>query len=230
VFVYNDADAGDVRCGRMVNDFRRIVLVPGSGVDFGHYPAAAPAAGDPVFLLVARLLREKGVCEFIEAARTLRTHHATARFRILGPIDPSPLAISQAEVDRWANERVVDYLGETDDVRPHLAACTVFVLPSYYREGIPRSIMEAMATGRAIITADTPGCRDTVVDGENGFIVPPRDPVALAAAMKRLIEDPALAVRMGGRSLEIARQRFDAREVSALLLKEMALLEATESR
>lgn len=223
VFVYNDADANDVRAGRMVSDVTRIVPVPGSGVDFDRFTFSDLPAGGPVFLMIARLLREKGVFEFIEAARSLRRQHPQARFRILGPIDPSPLAIPRNEVDQWAADGVVDYLGETLDVRPYLAACTVFVLPSYYREGIPRSIMEAMATGRAIITADTPGCRDTVVEGENGFVVPPRDPMRLAAAMKRFIDDPALAERMGRRSLEIAHSRFDTRAVNRLLLREMVL-------
>ena len=229
VFVYNEADENDVRSRGMVRDLARIVRVPGSGVDFDRYPAFALPTGEPVFLMVARLLRQKGVCEFIEAARSLRMQHPKARFCILGPIDPSPLAISREEMDRWAAEGVVEYLGETDDVRPHLAASTVFVLPSYYREGIPRSIMEAMATGRAIITADTPGCRDTVIEGENGFVVPPRDPAALAAAMKRFIDEPELAERMGRRSLEIARERFDATAVNHLLLREMTLLAETDA-
>ena len=223
VFVYNEADANDVRAGRMVSDATRIVPVPGSGVDFDRFPFSDLPGGDPVFLMIARLLREKGVFEFIEAARSMRLQYPKARFRILGPIDPSPLAVSRNEVDRWAAEGVVDYLGETLDVRPYLTACTVFVLPSYYREGIPRSILEAMATGRAIITADTPGCRDTVVEDENGFVVPPRDPVRLAAAMKRFIDDPALAARMGRRSVEIAHSRFDTRAVNRLLLREMVL-------
>ncbi|WP_245525533.1 glycosyltransferase family 4 protein [Mesorhizobium sp. M00.F.Ca.ET.216.01.1.1] len=229
VFVYNEADASDVRSGRMVSDFARIVPVPGSGIDFDRFTAFDVPAGDPVFLMVTRLIREKGVFEFIEAARSLRLLYPRARFHILGPIDPSPLAVSRDELDRWAAKGVIDYLGETLDVRPYLSASTVFVLPSYYREGIPRSIMEAMATGRAIITTDTPGCRDTVIEGENGFIVPPRDPVGLAAAMKRFIDDPALAERMGQRSLEIARTRFDARAVNQLLLREMMLLKTTDA-
>jgi glycosyltransferase involved in cell wall biosynthesis len=224
VFVYNDADANDVRAGRMVGDITRIVPVPGTGIDFDRFTALEVPTGDPVFLIVARLLREKGIFEFVEAARSLRALHPRARFRIVGALDPSPMAVSRKAVDCWAAEGVVDYLGESMDVRSHLAACTVFVLPSYYREGIPRSIMEAMATGRAVITADTPGCRETVVEAENGFIVPPRDPAALAAAMKRFIDDPTLARRMGRRSLEIARDRFDAHAVSQLLLQEMNLL------
>ena len=223
VFVYNEADDNDVRSGRMVSDVTRIVRVPGSGVDFDHFTVSDLPDGAPTFLMIARLLREKGVLEFVEAARSLRLRYPEARFRILGPIDPSPMAVSKNEVDRWVAEGVVEYLGETQDVRPYLADCTVFVLPSYYREGIPRSIQEAMATGRAIITADTPGCRDTVVEGENVFVVPPRDPVKLAAAMTRFLDDPALAARMGKRSVEIAHDRFDARAVNRLLLREMVL-------
>ncbi|MCT7376932.1 glycosyltransferase family 4 protein [Chelativorans salis] len=226
VFVYNQADADDILAGRMVDDLTRIVSVPGSGVDFDHFPPVAVPAGDPVFLMIARLLRNKGIVEFVEAARRLRAQHPNARFQILGRLDPGPLAISRQEIDRWAAEGVVDYLGEAADVRPFLAACTVFVLPSYYREGIPRSTLEALATGRAVITADTPGCRETVVQGENGFIVPPRDPVELAAAMKHFIDDPRLARQMGRRSLEIAREGFDVRIVNRLLLEKMELLDA----
>lgn len=228
VFVYNEADANDVRSGRMA-DPRRIVAVPGSGVDFARYAAADLPQGPPVFLMIARLLREKGISEFVEAARVLRSSYPTARFLLLGPIDPSPMAVARADVERWQAEGVIEYLGETLDVRPYLAECTVFVLPSYYREGIPRSILEAMATGRAIITADTPGCRDTVLEGQNGLIVQPRDPEGLAAAMRRFIEDPELATGMGLRSLEIARERFDARVISHRLLSEMALLRRAET-
>jgi glycosyltransferase involved in cell wall biosynthesis len=229
VFVYNDADDQDVRNGRMIADFTRIVAVPGSGVDFERFPPVALPGGGPTFLMIARLLREKGVLEFVDAARSLRGRYPQARFCILGPFDPSPLAVSRAHIDGWSSEGVVEYLGETHDVRPYLAASTVFVLPSYYREGIPRSILEAMATGRAIITADTPGCRDTVTEGENGFVVPPRDATALATAMQRFLDDPTLASTMGSRSLEIARSRFDAHAVNQLLLREMGLLRTADA-
>jgi glycosyltransferase involved in cell wall biosynthesis len=224
VFVYNEADEDDIRRGHMVRDTSRIVRVAGSGVDLSHYEVCPVPEGGPVFLLIARLLREKGLLEFAEAARTLRARAPQARFRVLGPVDPSPLAVSAEEIAGWAADGDVDYLGETQDVRPHLGACSVFVLPSYYREGIPRSILEAMATGRAVVTADTPGCRDTVVDGENGFIVPPRDPNALAAALGRFVEDPDLAHRMGRRSHELARERFDVEAVNRTLLGAMGLL------
>lgn len=224
VFVYNDADDQDIRKGRMVSDLSRIVPVAGSGVDFAHYPASPVPEGPPVFLMIARLLREKGALDLVEAARRLKARGIEARVQILGPLDPSPLAISKAEVDAWNAEGAVEYLGETKDVRPYLKACSVYVLPSYYREGIPRSILEAMATGRAVVTADTPGCRDTVVEGENGYVVPPRDPAALAAALARFAEDPGLAARMGRRSLDFARERFDVEAVNRKLLGEMGLL------
>ncbi|WP_018185287.1 glycosyltransferase family 4 protein [Kaistia granuli] len=227
VFVYNQADADDIRAGRMIRDLARIVTVPGSGIDLQRFAAAEVPEGAPVFLMIARLLREKGPRDFVEAARRLRQRHPQARFQILGPQDPSPLAIPRDEIERWVTEGTVEYLGETTDVRPYLAASTVFVLPSYYREGLPRSILEALATGRAVITADMPGCRDAIVPGENGYLVPPRDPEALAAAMERYIVNPKLAATMGRRSREIARARFDVEAVNRLLLTEMGLLTST---
>jgi glycosyltransferase involved in cell wall biosynthesis len=227
VFVYNQADADDIKSGRMIRDLARIVAVPGSGIDLQRFAAAEVPQGAPVFLMIARLLREKGPRRIREAARRLRQRHPKARFQILGPQDPSPLAIPRDEIERWVAEGSVEYLGETADVRPYLAASTVFVLPSYYREGLPRSILEALATGRAVITADMPGCRDAIVPGENGYLVPPRDPEALATAMERYIVDPDLAATMGRRSQEIARARFDVEAVNRLLLKEMGLLTST---
>ncbi|WP_137392193.1 glycosyltransferase family 4 protein [Rhodoligotrophos defluvii] len=230
VFVYNDADAHDIRAGRMVSGDTPIIMVAGSGVDLERFQPAPLPAGAPAFLLIARLLREKGIAEFAKAALDLHQRHPQARFRILGPLDPSPLAISRAEIDAWTASGAVEYLGETRDVRPFLRDASVFVLPSYYREGVPRSILEAMAMGRPIITADSPGCRETVINGENGFIVPPRDPTALAAAMERFIRDPMLARAMGKRALEVARTRFDVEAVNRHLLTEMDLLGTADGR
>jgi len=224
IFVYNSADAEDLQSGRMVPARSAMVMVPGSGVDLSQFKPQSVPPGGPVFLLVARLLREKGVGEFIDAARRLRSRYPHIRCQILGPLDPSPLAISREDLDRWGREGVVEYLGETSDVRPYLKACSVFVLPSYYREGIPRSILEAMAVGRAVITADTAGCRETVSDGWNGFIVPSRNVEGLAQAMECFIAEPGLAALMGQRSLDIARERYEVGKINRLLLSEMALL------
>lgn len=224
VLVYNDADADEVRKRRMIRDFSRIILIPGSGIDLDHYTRSDPPLEPITFLLIARLLLDKGIFDYVEAARRLRSRYPEARMWLLGPFDANPSGISEADVNGWIAEGVVDYLGKTRDVRPFLAQCTVFVLPSYYREGIPRTILEAMATGRAIITTDAPGCRDTVIDGENGYLVPPRDHAKLATAMESFIVDPHLALRMGQRSHELARERFDVRVVNRQLLGTMNLI------
>lgn len=222
VFIYNEADAADVARYRMVRDQGLVLRVAGSGVDLDHFVASEPP-GAPVFLLVARLLREKGIVEFAKAARLLKQRHPDATFRLLGPFDDNPSGLSRNDVEEWAKDGSIEYLGETRDVRPHLKGCSVFVLPSFYREGIPRSILEAMATGRAIITTNLPGCRDTVVEGENGVLVPPRDWEALASAMETFITRSDLARTMGQRSRQLAAERFDVRNVNRFLLASMNL-------
>jgi glycosyltransferase involved in cell wall biosynthesis len=223
VFVYNDADDQDIRRYSLIQDMSRIVCVPGSGVDLAYYRQAKPPAGPPVFILIARLLRDKGIYEFVEASRQLRKRHPGIRSHLLGQLEPHESGVKPAELREWAEEGVVNYLGEVRDVRPYLTESSVFVLPSYYREGIPRSILEAMAMGRPIITTDLPGCRDTVLEGENGFVVPPRDSRALARAMEHFVVEPELACQMGERSRQLASQRFDVHAVNRLLLREIGL-------
>jgi glycosyltransferase involved in cell wall biosynthesis len=176
-----------------------------------------------VFLLVARLLCNKGLREYVAAARQVRRACPEARFQILGPHDANPAGLPEAELRSWIAEGVIEYLGETRDVTPFLAAATVFVLPTWYREGLPRTILEAMATGRAVITTDAPGCRDAVTDGDNGLLVPVRNADALAAAMRRFIDDPSLAARMGARGRRLAETRYDVAIVNRTLLDTMDL-------
>lgn len=223
IFVFNGDDEAEMnRLGILRRD-HHVVQVPGSGVDLTRFPQRQIPPGPPLFLLVARLLRAKGLGEFVDAARQVKLRYPDARFQILGPRDANPDSIGDAEIADWAKEGVVEYLGETRDVAPHLARASVFVLPTYYREGLPRTILEAMATGRAIITTDTPGCRETVRGGQNGCIVPPRDSDALAEAMMPFARDPDLAVRMGARSRELAEQVFAVEHVNRLLLDTMRL-------
>jgi len=165
-------------------------LLPGSGVDLERFAPAPQPLGPPTFLLIARLLGDKGVREFVEAARMLRPGLPEARFQLLGPIDEgNRTAISRAELDEWIAQGLVDYLGETDDVRPYVAAASAVVLPSY-REGLPRSLLEAAAMARPLIATDVPGCREVVEDGTNGFLCRVRDSESLAKAMKNLAEMP----------------------------------------
>jgi glycosyltransferase involved in cell wall biosynthesis len=223
VFVYNDADTDDIRRYHMLKDNSIIQPVPGSGVDLDHFSIAKIPDGAIRFLLIARLLKDKGIFEYANAARHLRRKYPNVRFQLLGPFDPHASSVTREEIDELVREGTLDYLGETRDVRSFLAACSVFVLPTYYREGIPRSILEALATGRAIVTTDAPGCRETVIEGKNGFLVPPRDHVKLSQAMERFIVDPNLLKTMGQRSNELARERFDVHAVNRLLLKKMNL-------
>lgn len=223
VFVYNEADAEEFRRLRIVGDPSRLMLVPGSGVDLERYTRSEPPLRPLTFLLIARLLRDKGIVEYVEAARQLRAQGCDARVQLLGPFDTNPSGISRADVEGWVAEGAIDYLGETRDVRPFLTECTVFVLPSY-REGIPRTVLEAMSTGRPVITTDAPGCRDTVIHGETGYIVRARDSDDLAAAMRKFVADPERAVQMGEAAYRLARARFDVHQVNRLLLDHMKLI------
>lgn len=204
----------------------RTVVVNGSGVDISEYavsalPVLAEGEG-PCFLLIARLLGDKGVREYAAAAASVKSRHPQAVFRLVGWIDANPDAIRQQELEAWTQAGVIEYLGRLSDVRPAIAASSVYVLPSY-REGTPRTVLEAMAMGRAIITTDAPGCRETVVDGDNGFLVAVRSVDELASAMERFIQDPALVQRMGARSRVIAEQKYDVNAVNASMLREMGI-------
>lgn len=223
VFVFNADDRGEMLRHRMITPDTPVVRLPGTGVDLAHYAMRPVPGGPPHFLMISRLLRSKGLFDYVEAARRIRQRHPDVRFGLLGPLDPNPAGIDRDQVDAWQREGVIDYLGETRDVRPHLAASSVFVLPSWYREGLPRTILEAMATGRAVITTDMPGCREPLEVGENGYLVPPRDPDALTTAMMRFVDDPALAVTMGDAARNTAVDRFSVERVNGILLFTMQL-------
>lgn len=198
------------------------VVVNGSGVDVASYTVQPLPAGAPIFLMIGRLLGDKGVREYAEAARRIRAVNPDARFRLVGWIDSNPDAIAQSELDAWIADGTLEFLGKLDDVRPAIADSTVYVLPSY-REGTPRTVLEAMAMGRPIITTDAPGCRETVIDGENGYLMPVKSVDALAEAMRRFIDNPDLAARMGQRSRQIAEDKYDVHKVNAVMLREMGI-------
>lgn len=161
--------------------------VPGSGIDASQFAPVPLPSGATRFLLIARLLGDKGVREYVAAARLLKSEGAAASFLLLGPLDEANrTALRATELDSWVAEGVLEYLGVADDVRPHIAAAHAVVLPSY-REGLPRSLLEGAAMGRLLVATDVPGCRDVVVDGVNGFLCAPRDAQALASAMRKVI-------------------------------------------
>ena len=185
----------------------RISRIAGAGVDLDHFAPAPEPAGIPCVVLAARLLRDKGVADFVAAARLLRGRGVRARFVLAGsPDHANPSSISEGEIVDWVESGVVEHLGRVRDMAPVLAASHIACLPSYYGEGIPKTLIEAAAAGRPVVTTDMPGCREVVTDGDNGLLVPPRDPASLADALDKLIGDAALRRRMGaaGRSRAVA--------------------------
>jgi glycosyltransferase involved in cell wall biosynthesis len=203
------------------------VRINGEGVDLEHFqPVPLPQTAS-VYLMICRLVKDKGVVEYVEAARLVKSRYPETTFNLLGPYDSNNTsALAPSQIEKWQQEGIINYCGETNDVRPFLSESSVFVLPSYY-EGTPRTTLEAMATGRPILTTDVAGCRETVIEGKNGFLVPLRDVKALAEAMERFIVDPDLILRMGKASREIVVQKFDVHKVNARIMEVLGLLKET---
>ncbi len=194
-------------------DPSRIHLIRGSGVELSRFAATPEPDGLPLVVLPARMLRDKGVEEFVAAARSLKQQGIGARFALVGDPDPeNPAAIDEATLRRWHREGVVEYWGWREDMTAVLRECHLVCLPSY-REGLPKALIEAAASARAIVTCDVPGCRDVVTEGDNGLLVPPRDSAALANALRRLIVDPQSRARMGARGRQRAVAEFSVDRV-----------------
>jgi glycosyltransferase involved in cell wall biosynthesis len=187
--------------------------------------------------MIARLLGDKGVREYIQAARIIKGRNPEASFALAGALDPNPASVTQAELDQWINEGVIKYLGVLEDVRPAFENCSVYVLPSYYREGTPRTVLEAMSMGRPIITTNAPGCRETIklpgqtlnkdskeiIRGENGFLVPVKDVEKLVQAMEQFINHPELIHQLGERSRKIAEEKYDVHKVNEVIMRGMGI-------
>ncbi|MBH9538433.1 glycosyltransferase family 4 protein [Novosphingopyxis sp. YJ-S2-01] len=214
VFFQNHHDRALFVDQRLVGE-GRAALLPGSGIDLTQFCPGEGAGRDispPTFLMVARLLRDKGVIEFADAARIVRGRTPHAEFRLLGFLDaPNRTAIGRDMVDAWEQEGILRYLGETNDVRPHLAEATAVVLPSY-REGMPRSLLEAAAMGRPLVATDVPGCTEIAREGENAVLCKARDAMSLADAITVMIERSAEERKAMGRASRLITEReFDVR-------------------
>lgn len=218
VFFQNPDDLELFRDRGLVDEPRGVLLA-GSGLDLDRFAQKPLPPGPPRFLMTARLLCSKGVLEYAEAARRVRQIHPDWQFDLLGPQDGSPDAVSEAELDRIAREGNVNLLGSYADVRPFLARSHVFVLPTYYPEGRPRTIQEALATGRPVVTTDMPGCRDAIEPGVNGWLVPPRDADALADRLLSLKPILADLETYAASARQFAVSRYDVKLVNRRMIQ-----------
>lgn len=225
VFFQNPDDRAVFAELGIFNDASRSVMVSGSGVNLDYFQVQEFPSVNPTFILIARLIRDKGVLEYLQAAYLLHQEYPESKFLLVGWVDAKQQAINMDTVQYYIDCGAITYLGALDDVRPALADASVFVLPSY-REGTPKSVLEAMASGRAIITTDAPGCRETVIHGDNGYLIPVRDVRALYNAMRELILKPELISGMGQRSRAVAETKFDVNIINNTLLTSMELQHA----
>lgn len=211
----NGEDVQTYRNYRLISSGTEVLVVGGSGVDLTQFVASAHPENVIRFCMIARLIREKGVEEYVRAAKQLRQRFGSrVECLLVGPTDDTPGSLSGDEIALWSKTGAIRYLGEVRDVRPILADSAVFVLPSFYMEGVPRTLLEAMAMGRALITTDHRGCRETVVDGCNGFLVPVRDEGALYEAMECFVLEPSYIAKMGMESRRLAEKHFDVNQVT----------------
>jgi len=207
VFFLNNDDRDELTRLGAVNKHKAVVI-GGIGVDLQRWRYCDHPLSPITFIMVGRLLKEKGIYEYMEAAQMVKQIHPEVRFLLVGGVDDNPGSVPDAYIRSMVSKGILEWPGEVNNVQDYLRESSVFVLPSY-REGVPRSIQEAMALGRPIITTNVVGCRETVEDGVNGFLVPPRDVNALVDAMTRFIENPELITRMGKQSRRLAEERFD---------------------
>lgn len=223
VIFLNPDDPIDLSKRSILNKSKLKVLGP-IGLDLSLYPYVSLDVNKPVrFIFIARLLAEKGIFDYLDAAKIVKKYHPEAEFVVLGGLDPdNPAALNKSQLDKVISENIIIYPGHVSNVSEWIADSHVFVLPSYYREGVPRSAQEAMAIGRAVITTDVPGCRETVKNEVNGFLVPPWAPELLAEKMMLFINNPELLKKMGDESYKIAVENFNVHKVNAKL-KEIIL-------
>lgn len=221
LILQNPDDAASLVRHRVV-DRTKVRLILGSGVNCQtFYPASEPNDGPPLRVLLAtRLLWEKGLREYVEAARRVRASGRPVHFLLAGTPDTgNPNSVDTASLDEWVGEGAIEWLGHVDDMPALLRSTDVVVLPSYYGEGLPKSLIEAAASGCALVTTDMPGCREVVEDGVTGLLVPARDSEALAAAIARLDQEPELRLRLGKAAREKALASFDEHVIFAQTLE-----------
>jgi glycosyltransferase involved in cell wall biosynthesis len=225
VFFQNPDDIELFKKWKLITIDQKSIVVDGSGVNINHFYYSQVKRKEIIaFLFIGRMLKSKGIFDYVQAAELIKSNYDNVTFTLVGPTSNGPDGICRSHLKRWVENGLVIYHDWTSDVRPYIDNCSVFVLPSFYREGVPRSVLEAMSMGRPIITTDAPGCRETVEEGKNGFLIPIRDSEALAAVMERFILNPDLIEEMGNESRRIVEEKFDVHKVNLEILRGMNLM------
>ena len=218
--IFQNPDDRKYLVERGVTQAARAVVILGSGVDLSRFVVHPEPAGPPVVILGARLIWDKGVEEFVAAARILKAQGVVGRFVLAGDTQPSnPRSVPSATIQGWVDEGVLEWWGYRSDMEVVLAAASVVCLPSTYGEGVPKILLEAAASGRPIVTTDLPGCRETVRDGVTGVLTRPGDVNGIADALRGLLEDPGLRRRMGEAGRKLAEERFDDLNIARQTLR-----------
>ena len=223
IFFQNPDDQKLLNDMKIVPNNKKTIVVNGSGVDLEYYAFSKPSVTPVRFLMIARLLKDKGIIEYVNAAKEIRREYPNTEFHLVGFIDSNPSAISRDLLEEWIDQKLIIFHGKCEDVRPIIRLASVYVLPSY-REGTPRSVLEAMSMGRPIITTDAPGCRETVKDDHNGYLVPIKNVDMLVDAMKKFIHRPELVEAMGLKSREIAEMKYNVNTVNRTMLEGMGIV------
>jgi glycosyltransferase involved in cell wall biosynthesis len=206
---------------KIIDKAHNIVIVNGSGVDLSFYDFSHLNLEETSFLMIARLINAKGIKDYFDAATIIKQNYPDVKFKLIGPKDHNIDAIDEALYQQIVVGKIIEYIGEVDDVRPHINACSVVVLPSYYGEGIPRCLLEGMAIGRAIITSNSVGCKETITidkENQNGFLIPIKNPKILAKKMQYFINNPSNLITFGKNSRLYAQKKFDVNLINILML------------
>lgn len=219
IFQNNDDKSELVNLGLLSES--KTCIIHGSGVNTKKLtPTEFP--NEKAILYIGRLIGDKGVREYLELSKRLKDKGQNVRCLLVGPYDTNPSAITPEELKPYIVDGIIEYFGEQRDIRPYMKQCSVYVLPSYH-EGTPKTVLEAMSMGRPIVTTDAPGCRETVVNGENGYLVPIKDVEALEQAVIKILDNPELISRLGKRSRLIAESKYDIDRVNDSILKIMSI-------
>lgn len=221
VFFQNNDDKNEFVLKGLVKE-NKTFIINGSGVNLEKFKPT-PLPKEPTFLFIGRLIKDKGIIEYLEACKKVKTKYPKVSCLLVGPFDSNPSALKPNELQPYIENEIIRYYGEQIDVRPFISQCTTYLLPSYY-EGTPKTVLEAMAMGRSIITSDAPGCRETVIDGLNGYLVNVKDIKGLTSKMEYLISNQELCKRMGEESKKIAYEKYDVKIINRFIMMEMGLI------